>query len=66
VVVVHGSADAHVPIDHSRGLAGGRLVELPGVEHFALIDPRSAAWPHVLAAIGRSGDAHLFRLASKA
>jgi hypothetical protein len=33
--------------------AGGdaRLVELPGVEHFALIDPLSPAWPAVLAAL---------------
>jgi acetyl esterase/lipase len=66
VVVVHGTADEHVPIDHSRGLVGVHLVELPGVEHFALIDPRSGAWPHVLAAIGRSGDAQRQRLASKA
>jgi hypothetical protein len=28
-----------------------RLVELPGMDHFALIDPLSAAWPHLLEAI---------------
>lgn len=51
--VLHGTDDEQVPIAHSRGLTGVHLVELPGVEHFALIDPASAAWEHVLAAVGR-------------
>ncbi len=53
-VLVHGDADDRVPIEMSRRYAaaqGAELVELPGVEHFALIDPLSAAWPVVVAAL---------------
>ena len=32
-----------------------RLVELPGMEHFGLIDPLSAAWPNLLDALGDGG-----------
>ncbi len=56
VVVLHGTDDQQVPIAVSRSYlaamtsagADVRLVELPGVEHFALIDPLSPAWPAVL------------------
>jgi acetyl esterase/lipase len=59
VVVVHGDRDDRVPVEIGRDYvaaalrAGGdaRLVELPGVEHFGLIDPLSTAWPSVLAAL---------------
>lgn len=55
VTIVHGTADLQVPIDLSRRYAethaGTNLVELRGIEHFALIDPESAAWPAVLAAL---------------
>ena len=52
VLLVHGDIDDRVPIAQSRGYsraavaAGDRceLLELPGVDHFALIDPRSQAW----------------------
>ncbi|MCM0676479.1 alpha/beta hydrolase [Micromonospora phytophila] len=58
-VVVHGSLDQQVPVAMSRefvaaGQAAGaeiRLVELPECEHFALIDPESAAWPQVAGAL---------------
>ncbi|MBX6722666.1 MAG: alpha/beta hydrolase, partial [Dactylosporangium sp.] len=53
-VLVHGTDDDRVPVDLSRGYAaqtGARLVELPGVEHFGVIDPESAAWPAVLGAL---------------
>jgi acetyl esterase/lipase len=56
VTVLHGTDDAQVPVEHSRGLTGVHLVELPGVEHFALIDPLSAAWPHVVAAARRRAE----------
>lgn len=54
-VVVHGVLDEQVPIALSRGYvtraraAGSdvRLVELPGVEHFGLIDPLASAWTTV-------------------
>lgn len=52
VVCVHGTDDANVPIRQSeRFVAAARaagdaaeLVALPGVEHFAVIDPSTAAW----------------------
>lgn len=59
-VIVHGADDPIVPVQLSRDYcrsarrAGSdtTLVELAGVEHFGVIDPRSAAWPAVLAAFG--------------
>jgi acetyl esterase/lipase len=54
-VVVHGVLDEQVPIGLSRGYvsraraagADVRLVELPAVEHFGLIDPSAPAWTTV-------------------
>jgi acetyl esterase/lipase len=51
VVVVHGDRDAQVPVDMSRALTGVEYVEIPGADHFALIDPLSDAWPDVHAAL---------------
>jgi acetyl esterase/lipase len=51
VTVVHGDQDLQVPVDMSRSLPGVSYVELPGADHFAVIDPLSAAWPHVRAAL---------------
>lgn len=56
VVLVHGTSDDVVPIELSNSyraarrqdVAGVRIVELLGVDHFALIDPESLAWPIVL------------------
>jgi acetyl esterase/lipase len=55
VLLVHGDVDDRVPVEQSRryaraALAAGdrcELLELPGVDHFALIDPRSPAWAAV-------------------
>jgi acetyl esterase/lipase len=52
VLLVHGDADDRVPVQQSRDYAlaaqaaGDRceLLELAGVGHFALIDPRTEAW----------------------
>jgi pimeloyl-ACP methyl ester carboxylesterase len=49
VVCVHGTADVNVPIRRSERFvaAAGReseLVTLPGVDHFAMIDPATQAW----------------------
>jgi acetyl esterase/lipase len=59
VVVVHGTEDVQVPVRSSRALAARHAFidyrELPGVEHFGLIDPRSDAWPHVVEAITPGG-----------
>jgi acetyl esterase/lipase len=57
-VVVRGVDDGRMPADHGRryvrlaSSAGDdcRLVEVDG-DHFAPIDPRSTAWPTVLAAV---------------
>jgi hypothetical protein len=49
VVCVHGTADVNVPIRQSERFvaAAGResvLLALPGVDHFAVIDPATHAW----------------------
>ncbi|MEU7803078.1 alpha/beta fold hydrolase [Micromonospora arborensis] len=65
-VVLHGSEDQQVPAEMSRDFvaeatAAGSdisLVELPGCEHFGLIDPESAAWPQVLRVLRSLHDHH--------
>jgi len=51
-LLVHGDADDIVPVSQSRGLAArdpdAELVELPGVDHFEVIEPASTAWVAVL------------------
>jgi acetyl esterase/lipase len=57
VVALHGDQDQTVPLALSESYCtatGQRLVVLPGVEHFALIDPLSTAWPSVLDAVRAS------------
>jgi dipeptidyl aminopeptidase/acylaminoacyl peptidase len=62
VLLVHGDADQRVPADHSRRYAQAtaatgdgncELMELPGVDHFALIDPRTDAWAAIAARLER-------------
>lgn len=61
-VLVHGTADRVVPVDVARSFAEAAraagddvaLHELPGVEHYALIDPLTPAWAHVLAAVAEA------------
>ncbi|MGH8867266.1 MAG: alpha/beta hydrolase family protein [Actinomycetes bacterium] len=60
LVLVHGTEDDRVPLQvsrdfHTRATRAGddvELVTVEGVEHFALIDPHSSAWPRVLDAVG--------------
>jgi acetyl esterase/lipase len=48
-VLIHGTADDIVPIALSRDYtAPARLIEIPGADHFAVIDPQHAAWHTVL------------------
>jgi acetyl esterase/lipase len=58
VLLVHGDADQRVPVEQSRRYADAaaaagdtrcELYELPGVDHFDLIDPRTTAWATVAA-----------------
>ena len=58
VLLVHGDADQRVPVEQSRRYAraaaeaeDGRceLLEFAGVDHFALIDPRSSTWAAIAA-----------------
>jgi pimeloyl-ACP methyl ester carboxylesterase len=51
VTVLHGTRDLEVPVEMSRGLEGVEYIELAGLDHFALIDPWSPAWPRVRAAV---------------
>ncbi|SOD97687.1 alpha/beta hydrolase [Blastococcus haudaquaticus] len=58
VRIVHGIEDGIVPLEVSesyrRSHPGAVLTRVDG-GHFALIDPRSAAWPAVLGALGDLG-----------
>jgi acetyl esterase/lipase len=55
ITVIHGDQDPYVPVEMSRDLAaagsGVEYIELADMEHFGLIDPRSAAYPVVLETI---------------
>jgi acetyl esterase/lipase len=51
VTLVHGADDDTVPVRMSHLFAADRLVEIPGADHFDLIDPRSRAWPIVFSAL---------------
>jgi acetyl esterase/lipase len=57
VSIVHGTADARVPIAVSESYAAAhptaRLVPVEGAGHFDLIDPLSDAWNHVTTEIAR-------------
>jgi acetyl esterase/lipase len=52
--VVHGVLDDTVPVDMSRAYCeatGARLIELPGADHYSVIDPASPEWPAVREAV---------------
>jgi acetyl esterase/lipase len=55
ITVIHGDQDPYVPVEMSRDLAAAgsevEYIELASMEHFGLIDPRSAAYPVVLETI---------------
>ncbi len=54
VLGVHGSADDRVPVRQTERFAaasGDRWTRLPGVDHFAVIDPRTPAWRACRAAV---------------
>jgi acetyl esterase/lipase len=43
-VLVHGTADEVVPVEMGRGFPGARVVELPGADHFDVVDPQTEAF----------------------
>jgi acetyl esterase/lipase len=54
VHIVHGTGDALVPVETSESYLrhhSGAVLHAVPAGHFALIDPRSAAWPTVLGAL---------------
>lgn len=55
--LVQGEEDDTVPLAISESYVAAhpkaRLVRLPGQGHFAVIDPRSAAWPAILEELGK-------------
>jgi pimeloyl-ACP methyl ester carboxylesterase len=57
VTIVHGTADARVPIAVSESYVTAhptaRLVPVEGAGHYDLIDPQTGAWHHVTAEITR-------------
>jgi acetyl esterase/lipase len=58
-VLIHGTRDSHVPIEISRQYAATAkslgdpvtYLELEGIDHFDVIDPRSTAWEKTLVAL---------------
>lgn len=55
-LIVHGTADDHVPFELSRRYAeaagpGARLLTLADADHFDVIDPGSAAWAEIRRAL---------------
>ncbi|HZE04078.1 MAG TPA: prolyl oligopeptidase family serine peptidase [Solirubrobacteraceae bacterium] len=56
-LLIHGDADENVPIAQSRSYAAAaraagdecELVELPGAEHFEVVNPAGRAWPRLRA-----------------
>jgi acetyl esterase/lipase len=46
-VLVHGDSDDVVPVELSRGFEGARLVEVPGADHFDVVDPETAVFANV-------------------
>ena len=64
ITLVHGDQDSLVPVEFSRRYLAAKaglpvtLTLIPGVGHFELIDPLSAAWPVVLSLITSSDNAY--------
>ncbi|MFG3056735.1 alpha/beta hydrolase family protein [Kitasatospora sp. NPDC048239] len=57
-LVVHGTADPHVPYELSRRYAAAAgpaaaFLGLPGADHFDVIDPGSAAWARIARELSR-------------
>jgi pimeloyl-ACP methyl ester carboxylesterase len=59
VRLVHGALDDVVPVAQSQAYVaahqGASVEVVPDADHFDLIDPASAAWPHVVESIAALG-----------
>ena len=63
-VLFHGTADVHVPIEVSQAYARAAqaandpvtYIELPGVDHFDVINPGSEAWERIVASLKNIGN----------
>lgn len=54
LLLVHGADDDVVPVEQSRSFAraaGCKLLELAGVGHFDVVDPRTPAWQAIAATL---------------
>jgi acetyl esterase/lipase len=51
ITVLHGADDEVIPVEMSRAVTGVEYRELSGIGHFDIIDPRTPAYPAVLAAV---------------
>lgn len=64
MLLIHGDADENVPLEQSRAFAAAateagdvcELRELPGADHFELIDPEGRALPILTARLERLAD----------
>lgn len=58
-MIIHGADDEIVPLAVAESYVARhratRLVALPGIAHFAVIDPVSEAWPTVVAELESLG-----------
>lgn len=69
-LLIHGELDRHVPVDlsveyHRRAIEQDdkvRLVVLPNVEHFMIIDPSTSAWKSVTDLLETSKEVHVIEL----
>jgi acetyl esterase/lipase len=59
ITVLHGVDDEVIPVQMSRAVTGVEYRELSGIGHFDIIDPRTSAYPAVLAAV--RGDSRIDR-----
>lgn len=61
-LIVHGDADQRLPVEHSRAYAEAaraagdpvEYAEIAGADHFAVVDPRHAAWHAAVEWMGRA------------
>lgn len=53
VVLIHGTEDETVPVEMSRTFAGAQVIEIPGADHFDIIDPQTEPFRQLTASLER-------------